>query len=563
MARANELQEQLKDVKKLVPDMKEENALLTKDRDQLQAELDRQRILQKDLQSHLEELRSRTTDERRARAAAAFKVSENIAQEREGIVKQLDLLKAVNSKMLDERDAAKAAEVAAAAEILRNTNIHEGQGETIPSFGGGDDIEGGRAGRAHMAELMSRKDYEGALLHPPQTSDFGGGGSEYECDDEFFANPADSAQLESVNGISKDVIMRKERQKDIIVAAATPARLHSHLSRDSNVSLRDELACLGEATDDGTVDEDSHLEADGEEEEENHPEIRKRKIVRKGSVQRKANDQDCTQLASSTLVIHHQPRASDFVPNGHEIGQQYETTTTSGALTSYGESDSFQTHPSIPSSSPHYVTPLSQMKAAATSSSTDTAVSSSVMRSPERVFKLIFIGDSCVGKTSLVTRFCRDHFESDVRSTVGVDFHTRAVLVGEQSVCLQCWDTAGQERYRAITRQYFRKVDAVVVVYDVTAEKTYLNAREWMDSAADAVGGGAESDEGGGAPMLLLGNKLDLADDDLQRRVRKCEGLDLARRFGALFWEVSAADGRNVEAALIDLAHRLRETEDR
>ena len=75
---------------------------------------------------------------------------------------------------------------------------------------------------------------------------------------------------------------------------------------------------------------------------------------------------------------------------------------------------------------------------------------------------MIFIGDSSVGKTSLIKRFCRGTFSpSEARSTVGVDFHTRSLLVDRQTVCVQCWDTAGQERYRAITAQYFRKSDAV------------------------------------------------------------------------------------------------------
>lgn len=68
---------------------------------------------------------------------------------------------------------------------------------------------------------------------------------------------------------------------------------------------------------------------------------------------------------------------------------------------------------------------------------------------PERVFKVIFIGDTCVGKSSLISRFCRNQFLlSGSSSTVGVDFQTRSVMVGDASVCLQCWDTAGQERYR-------------------------------------------------------------------------------------------------------------------
>ena len=130
-----------------------------------------------------------------------------------------------------------------------------------------------------------------------------------------------------------------------------------------------------------------------------------------------------------------------------------------------------------------------------------------------------------------------------MRSTIGVDFHTRSLLVERQTVCLQCWDTAGQERYRAITAQYFRKSDAVgmspywkrpkpsriilylkpvgklektsafpsqvVVVYDITSERSFLNAREWLENAVD--GAGRE------VSLMLLGNKLDQVEDDLFR----------------------------------------------
>jgi len=131
------------------------------------------------------------------------------------------------------------------------------------------------------------------------------------------------------------------------------------------------------------------------------------------------------------------------------------------------------------------------------------------VRLPERVFKIIFIGDSSVGKSCLVRRFCTGKFHPDLKSTIGVDFHTRSLLVEGQSVCLQCWDTAGQERYRAITKSYFRKADAAVVVYDLSSERSFLNAREWLNSAVEAAG-----DE---AALLLIGNKLDVADEGGRR----------------------------------------------
>ena len=74
---------------------------------------------------------------------------------------------------------------------------------------------------------------------------------------------------------------------------------------------------------------------------------------------------------------------------------------------------------------------------------------------PERVFKVIFIGDTSVGKTSIISRFCRNHFLSKSTNTIGVDFQTRSLLVDEIAICLQCWDTAGQERYRCVLSTAF------------------------------------------------------------------------------------------------------------
>ena len=70
---------------------------------------------------------------------------------------------------------------------------------------------------------------------------------------------------------------------------------------------------------------------------------------------------------------------------------------------------------------------------------------------PERVFKVIFIGDTSVGKTSIISRFCRNHFLTKSTNTIGVDFQTRSVISDEIAICIQCWDTAGQERYRCVS----------------------------------------------------------------------------------------------------------------
>lgn len=175
------------------------------------------------------------------------------------------------------------------------------------------------------------------------------------------------------------------------------------------------------------------------------------------------------------------------------------------------------------------------------------------------------MGDSSVGKTSIISRLCKNRFDPSVGATVGVDFQTRVIDVENTSICLQCWDTAGQERYRSLTRQYFRKSDAVVIVYDITNQRSFLNAREWITSAKEviSVDRNYSANEMDSIAFILVGNKLDLAEDEANRGVRKSDGLKLANQNSALFFEVSAADGRNIESAISEMATILKQNFDK
>lgn len=132
---------------------------------------------------------------------------------------------------------------------------------------------------------------------------------------------------------------------------------------------------------------------------------------------------------------------------------------------------------------------------------------------PERTFKVIFVGDSCVGKSSFILRLTKNVFASRMSSTLGVDFQMFMTAVDNKPVALQLWDTAGQERFRSITKSYFRKADGVVLMYDVTSECTFLNIRQWLGAALDSITPGV--------PLLLLGNKIDLRASFLAAD-RKC-----------------------------------------
>lgn len=174
---------------------------------------------------------------------------------------------------------------------------------------------------------------------------------------------------------------------------------------------------------------------------------------------------------------------------------------------------------------------------------------------PQRVFKVVFVGDSGVGKSSFIHRFCSNEFRATFSATIGVDFQVRSLRVEGQYIALQLWDTAGQERFRSITKQYFRKADGVLIMYDVTSEASFRNVRNWMTSVQDGVEGGSV--------LCLVGNKMDLVSDDHHRVIRTKDGIQLADEYGTLFYETSAKSGLNVRESLHGMASLLREREDR
>ncbi|NXN77625.1 RAB44 protein, partial [Bombycilla garrulus] len=162
---------------------------------------------------------------------------------------------------------------------------------------------------------------------------------------------------------------------------------------------------------------------------------------------------------------------------------------------------------------------------------------------PERLFKIIFVGNSSVGKTSFLRRFCEGRFFPGTPATVGVDYNVRTVTVDHTQVALQLWDTAGQERYRSITKQFFRKADGVIVMYDITAKDTFTAVKQWLISIEEAAGENV--------PVLLLGNKT---DNEKERKVPMGMGDHLAKDYSLTFYECSAYSGYNVEESMLHLA---------
>uniref|UniRef100_A0A8B9I858 EF-hand domain-containing protein n=1 Tax=Anser brachyrhynchus TaxID=132585 RepID=A0A8B9I858_9AVES len=174
--------------------------------------------------------------------------------------------------------------------------------------------------------------------------------------------------------------------------------------------------------------------------------------------------------------------------------------------------------------------------------------------SPDRIFKVVFVGNSGVGKSSFIHRFCYDRFLAELNATIGIDYQVKSLMVDNTQVALQLWDTAGQERFRSITKQYFRKADGILVMYDVTAECSFTAVRNWMSSVQEGIEDGAV--------VFLLGNKMDAAQRET-RHVPKVEGERLAKEYKAVFYECSAMTGYNIMEPMLHMARLLTAQEDR
>lgn len=154
------------------------------------------------------------------------------------------------------------------------------------------------------------------------------------------------------------------------------------------------------------------------------------------------------------------------------------------------------------------------------------------------VFKVVLIGESGVGKSNLLSRFTKNEFNHDSRTTIGVEFSTRTMALNGLTIKAQIWDTAGLERYRAITSAYYRGAVGALLIYDISKQLTYQSAERWLKELYDHADPQIV--------VMLVGNKSDLAS---VRSVSTEDAKDFAERNGLLFMETSALESTNVEAA--------------
>jgi len=163
--------------------------------------------------------------------------------------------------------------------------------------------------------------------------------------------------------------------------------------------------------------------------------------------------------------------------------------------------------------------------------------------------KLLIIGESGVGKSSLLLRFTDDAFDPEQAATIGVDFKVKTVKVNGDKVKLAIWDTAGQERFRTLTPSYYRGGQGVIVVYDVTNRESFTKIENWLteletySTNQDLV-------------KMLVGNKCDLESHG-ERAVSKEEGLKTARKHQMMFIEASAKTREGVACAFEELVEKI------
>ena len=164
-----------------------------------------------------------------------------------------------------------------------------------------------------------------------------------------------------------------------------------------------------------------------------------------------------------------------------------------------------------------------------------------------KIYKLLLLGDSAVGKSCLLLRYCDEKFQDIHLATIGLDFRLKTIyLENNKKIKVQIWDTAGQDRFLAITKNYYRGANGILLVFDVTNSSSFEHIKNWIEQIKDEA-----SDK---IIIYLLGNKIDCIDN---RVIKKEEGKKLSEEFGLKYYETSAKNNENVENAFLDLIKEM------
>jgi len=162
--------------------------------------------------------------------------------------------------------------------------------------------------------------------------------------------------------------------------------------------------------------------------------------------------------------------------------------------------------------------------------------------------KYLAVGDSGVGKTSLLVRYCEDSFQTDYLSTIGVDFKIKRMELNHNQVTLNIWDTAGQERFRNITKSFYKGAHGIILTFSITDPVSFNHIESWIDQIKEV--GNADTD------MILVGAKSDLESD---RKVSRKQAETLADKYSIQYVEVSAKEDTNISRVFEMLTQQVIE----
>lgn len=156
---------------------------------------------------------------------------------------------------------------------------------------------------------------------------------------------------------------------------------------------------------------------------------------------------------------------------------------------------------------------------------------------PDYSFKILTLGESCVGKTSILLRYTENNFIQTHLLTIGIDFKTKYITMNNKKIKLKLWDTAGQEKFRTLTQQYYKNADGILLIFDIKDRSSFDKIHSWMEQIQ-------YNTPNNQMPIVLVGNKCDCKEKE--RTVKPEEMENIANEYGVCYFETSALTNKNI-----------------